>query len=137
MIQRDAEKEFQVLLGIEKASQVVRDPLVGNLFENLVVIEALKSRANQGKVPNFYFFRYSNGNEIDLLQGATREMTGIEIKSASTYNQAFKKGLIHFDQKTHSLARKFIVYNGQEADVGDGIQALDYQKVGEIFGEEM
>jgi len=124
------------LLGIEKASQVTRDPLVGGLFENLVVIEALKARANQGKVPNLYFFRDSNGNEIDLLQGMTRELTGIEIKSAATYNRAFKKGLIQFDQKTHSLARKFIVYNGQEMDVGDGIQAIDYRKVGSIFGQD-
>ncbi len=44
------------LLDIEKAGQVARDPLVGSLFENLVVLEALKSRYNQGMTPNLYFF---------------------------------------------------------------------------------
>ena len=72
---------------------------------------------------------------VSLEHPDTRELTGIEIKSAATYNRTFKKGLIHFDQKTHPLARKFIVYNGQEVDVGDGVQALDYQKVGGIFSE--
>ena len=31
------------LLGIERVEQVQRDPLVGNLFENLVILEALKT----------------------------------------------------------------------------------------------
>ncbi len=44
------------LLGIEKPDQVARDPLVGQLFENLIVIECLKTRANQGRRPNLYFF---------------------------------------------------------------------------------
>ena len=35
------------LLGIEKPDQVARDPLVGQLFENLVVIECLKTRAKR------------------------------------------------------------------------------------------
>ncbi|MDQ8187426.1 DUF4143 domain-containing protein [Pelagicoccus sp. SDUM812002] len=48
------------LLGIERVEQVTRDPLVGSLFENLVVLEALKIRYNQGLVPNLYFYRDSN-----------------------------------------------------------------------------
>ena len=34
---------------------------MGAIFENLVVIECLKTRANQGKLPNVYFFRDSDG----------------------------------------------------------------------------
>ena len=40
------------LLGIRNASQVTRDPLVGSLFENLVVVECLKSRFNMGAEPD-------------------------------------------------------------------------------------
>lgn len=70
-------------------SYVERDPLVGSLFENLVVLEALKSRYNKGLVSNLYFFRYARRNEIDLLFNSGSEMTGIEIKSASTYPSVF------------------------------------------------
>jgi predicted AAA+ superfamily ATPase len=55
------------MLGIERASQVSRDPLLGHIFENMVVIECLKTRTNAGKLPNLYFFRDSNGNEVDIL----------------------------------------------------------------------
>lgn len=33
-----------------------RDTLMGNIFENLVVEEALKSRLNYGAEPNLCFF---------------------------------------------------------------------------------
>jgi len=43
------------------------DPLRGNLFENLVVMEALKYRLHRGRRSNLHFYRDSNGNEVDLL----------------------------------------------------------------------
>ena len=115
------------LLGISTPEQLRRDPLVGNLFENLVIVEAMKARANQGHKPNLYFFRDSNGNEIDLLYGGHHKLTGIEIKSGATYNQSFKKGLIHFDQNVRELAGKYLVYNGKPMDFSDGVRALDFR----------
>ena len=55
------------LLGLENETQVGRDFLRGNLFENLVVVEALKYRYSQGNRSNLFFYRESNGNEVDLL----------------------------------------------------------------------
>ena len=37
------------------------------MFENLVVIETLKSKLNQGKDPRLFFYRDSHGNEVDLI----------------------------------------------------------------------
>ena len=47
------------LIGIENARQVATHPLRGNLFENLVVSEAVKHRFNRGEQPNLSFFRDS------------------------------------------------------------------------------
>ena len=56
------------LLGIESpANRRPGDPLIGNLFENMVVIEALKYRLNAGKEPELYFYRDNRGDEVDLL----------------------------------------------------------------------
>lgn len=63
-----------------------------------------------------------------------RELTGVEIKSASTYNRAFKKELLHFDEKVYPLAQKFLIYNGEEMNFSDGVKALGFQKMEEIFG---
>jgi predicted AAA+ superfamily ATPase len=46
------------LLGIETANQLYRDPLRGGLYENLVVLEILKSRLNRGKRPELFFYRF-------------------------------------------------------------------------------
>ena len=81
------------LLGIENPEQVSRDPLVGQLFENLIVMECVKTRLNSGRLPNLYFYRDSNGNEVDILFQNGRELTAIEVKSSETYRSAQLKGL--------------------------------------------
>lgn len=84
------------LLGLEKDIQVNRDPLRGNLFENLVVIEALKYRYNQGKRNNLYFYRDSNSNEVDLIAENGRNLSAVEIKAGATVNADYFKGLQRF-----------------------------------------
>jgi uncharacterized protein len=121
------------LLGIEQPSQITRDPLVGSLFENLVVLEALKSLHNQGRTPNLYFFRDSHGNEIDLLHDAGRRLTGVEIKSSATYHSSFKKNLLRFAKQVAPLARSTIVYNGERHSFSDGIEALPFDGTHELF----
>ncbi len=121
------------LLGIERVDQVTRDPLVGSLFENLVVLEALKIRYNQGLVPNLYFYRDSNGNEVDILANSGSQLVGIEIKSSSTYHRSFKKGLNHFSENASPLVGKYLVYAGQEQDFSDGVKALPFDRVEEVF----
>ncbi len=121
------------LLDIERPEQITRDPLVGQLFENLVVLEVLKARANQGLKPNLYFFRDSHGNEIDLLYRSGRDLYAVEIKSSSTYHAAFKKGLQHFEDKVARLARKTIVYGGANRQFTDGTELIRYDESASIL----
>src|SRR5690606_2913847 len=72
------------LLGLENKKQVSRDPLVGSIFENLVVMEFFKSKYNRGKLADLYFYRDSNGNEVDLLFQSSGLLAAVEIKSTST-----------------------------------------------------
>lgn len=115
------------LLGIERVDQVARDPLIGNMFENLVILEALKSRYNAGLAPNLYFFRDNQGHEIDLLHKHGSELTGVEIKSASTWNSSFKRALESFNQKIHPLARRTIIYSGESIEFSDGVAAMNFK----------
>ena len=55
------------LLGIENEDQLKNHPLRGNLFENMVINEAMKNRFNQGKTANLYFYRDKSQKEVDLL----------------------------------------------------------------------
>ena len=121
------------LLGIERVDQVERDPLIGNMFENLVVLEALKARYNQGLTPNLYFYRDNQGYEIDLLHKQGSELLGVEIKSASTWNGSFKKALQHFDQKLKPLAKRAVVYSGEAIEFSDGVRTISYKDVSQLL----
>jgi len=121
------------LLGIEKPEQVTRDPLVGQLFENLVVLEARKARHNQGLSPNLYFYRDSHGNEIDLLYASGPNLIGVEIKSAATFHPEFKKNLLRFSEKQQRLEAGYVVYNGDSRTFSDGIKAINFRETTSIF----
>ena len=121
------------LLGIEKKEQISRDPLIGSLFENLVVLEALKSRYNQGAAPNLYFFRDSHGHEIDLLHKSGRNLTGVEIKAAATWHRSFKTQLQRFSKNAAPLSAAYVIYSGDPITFSDGVKAMKYTEAAEIF----
>ena len=72
------------LLGIENAGQVATHSLRGPLFENAVVVEALKHRFNTGRRSNLSFFRDADGLECDLLYENGNGVCVIETKSGTT-----------------------------------------------------
>jgi len=86
------------LMGIETKTQMQRDPLRGNLFENLIVIDILKSKLNQGKDPRLFFYRDSHGNEVDLVIQQGNNLLPIEIKSSQTWHSSFLKGINYFQK---------------------------------------
>ena len=100
------------LLGIKDVSQVARDPLFGGLFENMVVLEALKARYNAGKESELYFFRDSKGMEIDLLLNENRELLPMEIKAARSYNPDFIEAITKFRSLVPSSKPGAVIYSG-------------------------
>jgi uncharacterized protein len=84
------------LLGIETELYVSRDPLRGNLFENMVVMEALKFRFNRGKSDNLWFYRDSTGKEVDLVMQFGNGVFPVEIKAGATITADYFKGLKYF-----------------------------------------
>jgi len=123
------------LLGIEKPNQITRDPLVGQVFENLIVIECLKERLNQGNLPNLYFYRDSNGNEVDIIYQNGRELTAIEVKSSSTYKSTLLKGLKKMAKLSPSLTHSYLIYAGEGISLSNNIEALKYDQVSLVFSE--
>jgi hypothetical protein len=102
------------LLGLRSAAQLARDPLWGGLFENFVVIEALKDRFNQGDSAPIFFYRDAAGNEVDLLMGTGGKWRAIEIKAGATVSSDWFRGLAQF-AKAHGehLEGGCVVYGGE------------------------
>ncbi len=102
------------LLGIEKSDQVATHFLRSALFENLVILELLKSRANQGLPANLSFWRDKTGHEIDCISEEENKVKAFEIKSASTLNCDFVKDLKYFSKLHKNKVEEYLVYGGNK-----------------------
>lgn len=102
------------LIGIRDSSQLFSHPLLGSLFENMVVMEALKSRLNRGLDPDLWFYRNSSGSvEMDLLIEDGGRLYPREIKSAATYSSRMET---HFDEiaaLSPLIEKPMVVYSGE------------------------
>lgn len=72
------------LLGIETVEALKQSPHLGAIFETMVLSEYRKSRGNYGKEVNAYYYRDSNGNEIDLLTEDGGMLRFYEIKASES-----------------------------------------------------
>jgi len=121
------------ILGIDKPSQIERDPLYGSIFENLVITEALKARYNQGEAHNLYYYRTSKGNELDLIYKKGRELVPIEIKSSMTFHRDFIKGIRFFNDLSKSTTKGFVIYSGELVYESTDYNLINYIDTAAIF----
>lgn len=126
------------LLGIETPEQMIRDPLLGNIFENFVVIEALKTRLNLGLEPNLYFFRNSNGLEIDLILQEQNKLKLFEIKSGKSLNDEFCRNMKNFSAKYNEdiasdSTKGTVIYSGETYESYKDFGFYNFSKIPQLF----
>lgn len=104
------------LLGITAPEDLQTHFARGQLFENMIVSELLKQGYEQEWNPELYFWRESNGHEIDLLTEKKGIFTIAEIKSAATINSSFFDNLYFFQKHvpTQAQVRSWLIYGGRE-----------------------
>jgi len=122
------------LLGIESTTVVGRDPAVGSLFENMVVLEALKAQLNAGREPQLHFYRDQQSSEVDLLFQRNRKLVPIEIKSAMTFHPEFVRGIERFQQLAPSAGRGYVIYAGELTPELANADVLHFSDTSTIFG---
>lgn len=107
------------LLKLNTHEMVSSHYLYGSLFENLVISELLKGAYHRGKKPSLYFWRESNGMEIDcILERAPDKIAAIEIKGGQTFTEGFLKNLNNFlKNKGETQVEKWLIYAGEYSSV--------------------
>lgn len=101
------------LLGIRTVDQLATHPLMGHLFENMVMMEALKCRLNRGLDPDLYFYRNASGSiEVDLLLEDGLRLLPREVKSSSTYVASMSANLKAFCALAPQATNPLVVYSG-------------------------
>ena len=103
------------LLGISDSMQLETFYMRGALFENFIVSELLKRRLFVGKTDELYYWRDSNGNEIDVLEENDASLYAYEIKASETLNTAFFASIKKIkDSAGINSKNTFIIYGGDK-----------------------
>jgi predicted AAA+ superfamily ATPase len=122
------------LLGIRTAEQMETHPLRGNLFETFVIAELVKSRFNHGERPNLYFWRDSNGNEVDVIAEQGTALMPIEIKSGKTVARDSFAGLGKWRVLAGDAAiDPVLIYGGNGEYSQSGIKVTGWNTCGDLL----
>lgn len=104
------------LLGIDQAGQLDSHYMRGALFENLMISEYAKKLHFAGKPLELYFWRDSNGLEVDLIAEENLVLHAWEIKSSLTMNHRFYNNLVKFCAASETDPENTaVVYGGNES----------------------
>lgn len=105
----------------------------GNIFETMAVAEYRKRRFEKGFVPDAYFWRDSNRNEVDLLTEESGIVKAYEIKSGSTMDRKYLQGLNKFSEISGiDIKNMSCIYSGDQSFAGTKGSFLRYD---EAFNE--
>ena len=115
------------LLGIQNVRQVAQHPLVGNLFENMVVADRMKRLLNVGMEPKLYYYRDSRQMEIDLVEENGVDLSAYEIKSSFTANEDFTNGLNELRRMSPAVKNCSVIYSGKAVKRLQGCSFVNYE----------
>lgn len=124
------------LLGIQTPQQLEAHPLRGNIFETFIVSELMKSRLNTGERPNLYFWRDSNGNEVDVIIENGTRLIPLEIKSGKTVVRDSFSALGKWMALAGDLSlNPTLIYGGSECYSHKGVRVIGWRESGSAHGE--
>lgn len=103
------------LLGIKSEKSIQESEFKGALFENLVINEYIKQNYHHNLYREFYYWRDSNGHEVDLLVSNETAYDIIEIKATKTILPKLFDGLdLLKNIGKEKINRKILVYGEKE-----------------------
>lgn len=125
------------LLGISTEEQLYRDPLRGAIFENYMVMEALKQRSNRLLPDNLRFYRDKRGLEVDLIIYDGRTLNAFEIKSSKDFDKEQLSNITKFsklyDKYLNKNAVSGLLYAGSGIFEYDGFKVLGLDSTSGVF----
>ena len=113
------------LLRIGSPEAISTHYLYGGLFENLVIADMMKQFHHRGLRPPLYYWRDSNGIEIDcIVERENNQVLAIEIKAGQTYTKDYLKNLKNFPLRE---GEKRLIYSGEQSFEVSGISIQGWE----------
>ena len=117
-----------LLLRIHKAEDLYFHAARGAVFESFVISELVKRKHHNKLDVDLSFWRDSTGHEVDCLIEHGNNLIPVEIKSGSTVNRDYFKGLNYWLK----LAKKekddpaAIIYGGDSTTIRNGVHIYSW-----------
>ena len=92
------------LLGLHAGEPTLKGPMIGPLFETMVVLEWVKVFYHRGERPELYYWRSKTGMEVDLIIDRNGRLYPIEIKATSTVLPGHLEALTRWREMAGSIA---------------------------------
>ncbi|MCF8380838.1 MAG: ATP-binding protein [Bacteroidales bacterium] len=123
------------MLRITNPEMIETHYLYGLLFENLAISEIVKSQHHLGKPAKAYYWRESNGVEIDcILELENDRIMALEIKGGESFSKDYLKNLKNFPGNNDSLIKK-LIYAGKSSSDISGVSLIGWKDFGGFLGE--
>lgn len=117
------------LMGFNKESIIKERIIYGALFENMVIVDLIKSFNAHGLKPSLSFLRDSNQNEIDLIIELAGNVTPVEIKASQTMQSSFFDTLTWFQEQTKNKQEPVVVYGGEQNQIRTKAKVISWHKL--------
>lgn len=105
----------------------------GNLFENFVIAEFIKSNYHQNLLRDFWFWRDVQGHEVDMIWQDDPLLNIVEIKASQTIMSDMFKGLTYFENLTpEAIKSKTLMHTGdffQKRNLGNVVSWMEIDKI--------
>jgi predicted AAA+ superfamily ATPase len=120
------------LLRINSVNDLENHFALGNLYENMVVMDILKQKYNSLSTTGLYYFRDSVGLEVDVIIDKGPELIAVEIKSSQTFNSDFLKNLNKF-RGFAGNTKSVLVYSGVGGQEVQKTKLINYRQSGGLL----
>jgi predicted AAA+ superfamily ATPase len=118
------------LTDMQTAEQLALSPFGGAVMETAIVMETVKALSFHGKSQNLYFWRTSNGAEVDLVIEHNGKLMPVEAKLSATPKISMTSGIQAFKQTYGDRSGTgWVVYSGDQLlPLGNQVVAVPFRR---------
>ncbi len=113
------------LVGISEYQHYEKGPMAGSLFENYIISEIYKRELHQKSNSELFYYRTTNGVEVDLIIDRKQYREFIEIKHSETYSTRMKSAI---SELANTPDQAVLIYQGETLNLDLKVRIVNYQE---------
>lgn len=121
------------LLRIKTSLELMEHYLRGSIIESYIIADVLKQYYNSNERPALYFWRDTQGREIDLVLEHGTFLSALEIKAGRTVNADYFNNIEYFRSIAPETTDYRVIYAGDEDHHWPQAPVMSWQHTGQLL----